>query len=50
MKYEDIQKASSNIKTTDIRGKQYAEVNQRIKAFRMFWEPEPHTKRKAHPI
>ena len=35
MKYEDIQKASKSIKTTDIRGKQYAEVNQRIKAFRM---------------
>lgn len=35
MKYEDIQKASATIKTTDIRGKQYAEVNQRIKAFRM---------------
>ncbi|MBQ1297251.1 MAG: hypothetical protein IIY21_24615 [Clostridiales bacterium] len=35
MKYEDIQKASASIKTTDIRGKQYAEVNQRIKAFRM---------------
>ena len=35
MTYEEIQKASKNIKTTDIRGKQYAEVNQRIKAFRM---------------
>jgi len=35
MTYEDIKKASATIKTTDIRGKQYAEVNQRIKAFRM---------------
>lgn len=35
MTYEDIRKASETIKTTDIRGKQYAEVNQRIKAFRM---------------
>jgi hypothetical protein len=34
MTYEDLQKASASIKTTDIRGKQYAEVNQRIKAFR----------------
>lgn len=35
MTYEDIKNASLTIKTTDIRGKQYAEVNQRIKAFRM---------------
>jgi len=35
MTYEDIRVASTTIKTTDIRGKQYAEVNQRIKAFRM---------------
>ena len=35
MTYEEIQNASKQIKTTDIRGKQYAEVNQRIKAFRM---------------
>lgn len=35
MTYEEIQQASKQIKTTDIRGKQYAEVNQRIKAFRM---------------
>lgn len=33
--FEDIQKASESIKTTDIRGKAYAEVNQRIKVFRM---------------
>lgn len=35
MKYEDLLKANQTIKTTDIKGKQYAEVNQRIKAFRM---------------
>jgi hypothetical protein len=34
MKYEDIKKANELIKTTDIKGKQYAEVPQRIKAFR----------------
>lgn len=35
MKFEDIQRANASIQTTDIKGKQYAEVNQRIKAFRM---------------
>lgn len=34
VKFEDIQKANETIKTTDIKGKEYAEVNQRIKAFR----------------
>ena len=33
--YRDIQEANETIKTTDIKGKDYAEVNQRIKAFRM---------------
>lgn len=37
MKYEDIKKANESIKTTDIKGKDYAEVNQRIKAFRMVY-------------
>lgn len=32
--YQDIQKANETIKTTSIQGKEYAEVNQRIKAFR----------------
>ena len=32
--FEKIQKANEKIKTTDVKGKQYAEVNQRIKAFR----------------
>lgn len=35
VKFEDIAKANESIKTTDIKGKEYAEVNQRIKAFRM---------------
>lgn len=37
VKFEDIQKANETIKTTDIKGKDYAEVNQRIKAFRMIY-------------
>ena len=35
--FEDIQKANETIVTTDIKGKDYAEVNQRIKAFRMVY-------------
>lgn len=35
MTFEELQKANAEIKTTDIKGKEYAEVNQRIKAFRM---------------
>ena len=35
MNYEQIEKANASIQTTDIKGKDYAEVNQRIKAFRM---------------
>ena len=35
--YKDIQSANESIKTTDIKGKLYAEVNQRIKAFRMVY-------------
>lgn len=35
--YEQIKKANETIKTTDIKGKDYAEVNQRIKAFRMVY-------------
>ena len=37
MKYLDIAIANETIKTTDIKGKDYAEVNQRIKAFRMVY-------------
>lgn len=35
--FEQIQEANKSIKTTDIKGKEYAEVNQRIKAFRMVY-------------
>lgn len=35
IKFEDIKKANESIKTTDIKGKEYAEVNQRVKAFRI---------------
>lgn len=35
--FEDIKKANESIVTTDIKGKEYAEVNQRIKAFRMVY-------------
>lgn len=35
--FEDIQKANESIQTTNIKGKEYAEVNQRIKAFRMLY-------------
>lgn len=33
--FEDIQRANQSVKTTDIKGKEYAEVKERIKAFRM---------------
>lgn len=39
VKFEDIKKANETINTTNIKGKEYAEVNQRIKAFRMVY---PH--------
>ena len=35
--FEDLQRANESIRTTDIKGKDYAEVNQRIKAFRMVY-------------
>ena len=37
MTFEDLQRANAEIKTTPIKGKQYAEVPQRIKAFRMLY-------------
>lgn len=37
MTFEQIQKANQSIRTMDIKGKEYAEVNQRIKAFRMVY-------------
>jgi len=35
--YDQIRQANATIRTTDVRGKEYAEVNQRVKAFRMLW-------------
>lgn len=37
IKFEDIKAANESIVTTDIKGKEYAEVNQRVKAFRMIY-------------
>ena len=37
MKYLDLAIANEQIKTIDIKGKEYSEVNQRIKAFRMIY-------------
>lgn len=35
--YEDIEKVNNKLKTIDIKGKDYVEVNERIKAFRMIY-------------
>ena len=35
MTYEEIRKANETLKSIDVKGKNYVEVNQRIKAFRM---------------
>ncbi len=35
--FEDLQRVNDTIRTTEIKGKEYAEVNQRIKAFRMLY-------------
>ena len=35
--YEKIREASASLKTTAIKGKEYAEVNQRVKVFRMLF-------------
>lgn len=35
MNYDDIKKVSAGLKKTDIKGKEYVEVNERVKAFRM---------------
>lgn len=35
--FDDIQRANAQLTTTDIKGKAYTEVNQRIKAFRMLY-------------
>lgn len=33
MKYESLEEINKKLKTTDIKGKDYVEVNERIKAF-----------------
>lgn len=35
--YQDIENANKTLATTDIKGKEYVQVNQRIKAFRMLY-------------
>jgi hypothetical protein len=35
--YDKIREASASLKTTAIKGKEYAEVNQRVKVFRMLF-------------
>lgn len=35
--FQDIERANKNLQSTDIKGKSYIEVNQRIKAFRMLY-------------
>lgn len=35
--YQDIENANKTLKLTPIKGKDYAEVNQRVKAFRMVY-------------
>jgi len=35
--FEEIKKANESIATTDVKGKEYAEVNQRVKAFRIVY-------------
>ena len=37
MTFEQLQKANETVKKTDIKGKAYVEVNERIKAFRMLY-------------
>ncbi len=37
MTFEELAKANAKLKTTDIKGKAYAEVNERIKAFRQLF-------------
>lgn len=37
MKFEDIVKVNKTLTTTDIKGKDYIQVNERIKAFRMLY-------------
>ena len=47
--FEQLQKANESIRTVNIKGKEYAEVNQRIKAFRMVY-PEGFIKTENCPL
>ena len=49
MTFEELQKANQSIATTNIKGKEYAEVNQRIKAFRMVY-PEGFIHTNIHSL
>ena len=37
MEYKDLEEVNKKLRTTDIKGKDYVEVNERIKAFRMLY-------------
>ena len=37
MTFEELQKVNATLKITDIKGKKYAEVNQRVRAFRQLF-------------
>lgn len=37
MTYEDLRKANETVRTMDIKGKEYAQVNERIRVFRMLF-------------
>ena len=37
MEYKDLEEVNKKLKTTDIKGKNYIEFNERIKAFRMLY-------------
>lgn len=43
MTYEDLKKANESVRTMNIKGKDYAQVNERIKVFRMLY-PEGYIK------
>ena len=36
-KYEDIKKANESLSSLDVKGKEYIQVNERVKAFRMVY-------------
>ena len=38
MEYKKLEEVNNNLETTDIKGKEYVEVNTRLKAFWSLWE------------